>query len=57
MTLEELVKNKSAYGQQSERHASITKKLSVFIRATNSSISLVENPEFKEFVHKLDSRY
>lgn len=29
----------------------------MFIGATNSPISLVENPEFKELVHVLDSRY
>ena len=45
------------YDPKSTRCRTITKRLAIFIGATNVSIRLVENEEFRELIHELDKRY
>jgi len=56
-TLENIAIQKKAYDPQSTKQKSITKKLAVFVGASNVPVSLVENVEFQELLHELDSRY
>ena len=57
LTLAESLKTKSLYSKDSDRYRKISKKLAIFIGSTNVSNSVVENLEFKDLLHTLDSRY
>ena len=47
----------SEYPKESTKYKQITKKLAVFIGSSNVATMLVENPEFRELLHEMDSRY
>lgn len=57
LTLAESIRPKNAYGKESDRYKLITKKLAIFIGSTNTAYNMVENLEFKDFVHTMDRRY
>ena len=57
LTLAESIRPKNAYGKESDRYKLITKKLAIFIGSTNAAYNMVENLEFKDFLHAMDSRY
>lgn len=57
LTLAESIKPKNAYAKESDRYKLITKKLAIFIGSTNTAYSMLENLEFKDFLHTMDSRY
>ena len=56
-TLPNIANQKKRYDAQSIKQKSITKKLALFVGATNVPISLVENVEFQELLCELDPRY
>jgi len=56
-TLPDIGNQKKKYEPHNTKQKSITKKLVVFVGASNVPISLVENGEFKELLYELDSRY
>ena len=57
LTLAESIRPKNTYGKESDRYKLITKKLAIFIGSTNAAYNMVENLEFKDFLHAMDSRY
>ena len=48
---------KPEYDRGSDRYKIITKKLAVFVGATNMPNSIVENPEFRALLKARDPRY
>ena len=56
-TIPTIANQKKPYDPQSTKQKSITKKLAVFVGASNVPISLVENVEFQELLCDLDPRY
>ena len=56
-SLTDIAKQKKMYEIQSAKQRSITKKLAIFVGASNVALSLVENVEFLELIHELDPRY
>ena len=56
-TLAETFCAKKAYHPQSHKSQLLNQKLAIFIGTTNVPTSLVENAEFQELLHQLDSRY
>ena len=57
LTLAESLKSKSTYNKESDHYRQISRKLAIFIGSTNVATSIVENLEFKDFLHTMDSRY
>ena len=45
------------YNKESSRHTAITKKLSIFVGATNAPFSLVSSEEFHELLHEMNGKY
>ena len=45
------------YDQNSKKHKDITRRLAVFVGASNVALSLVDNVEFRELLIELDPRY
>ena len=56
-TLPNIANQEKVYDLQSTKQKSITKKLAVFVGASNVPISLVENVEFQVLLCELDPRY
>ena len=57
LTLAKSLKSRSAYKKESDRYRQISRKLAIFIGSTNVATSIVDNLEFKDFLHTMDSRY
>ena len=57
LTLGETLECKPQYDKGSDRYKSITKRLAIFVGATNMPNSLVENPEFRALLNACDPRY
>ena len=58
LTLDESLQMKPEYDNRgSDRYKIITKKLAVFVGATNMPNSIVENPEFRALLKVCDPRY
>lgn len=49
--------NFSKYNEKDKKQASLTRRLAVFIGATNQPLSLVENEEFRELMVEADPRF
>ena len=56
-TLVATLQMKKKYSKESENYRKITRKLAVFIGTSNVANSIVESPEFHEFVSELDQQY
>ena len=56
-TIPTIANQKKPYDPQSTKQKCITKKLVVFVGASNVPISLVENVEFQELLCELDPQY
>ena len=57
LTLGESLESRPQYDKGSDRYKAITKRVAIFIGATNMPNSLVENPEFKALLSACDPRY
>ena len=57
LTLAESLRSKNAYSKESDRYRKISRKLAILIGSTSLPTSIVENLEFKDFLHTMDSRY
>ena len=57
MTLSESLSSRNVYKKEHSRYKEISRKLAIFIGSTNTPTSIVENLEFKDLLHTMDSRY
>ena len=57
LSLAESLKSGTSYTQGSPQYQAISRKLAIVIGCTNVPSSIVENIEFRDFVHTLDRRY
>ena len=57
LTMVQSLSGRPKYDRDSQRYTSITKRLAVFVGATNTPNSIVENSEFQRFMESLDPRY
>ena len=57
LTLAESLKSKTLYKKDSDKYRGISRKLAIFIASSNVSNSVVENLEFRDLLHTMDSRY
>lgn len=56
-SLKETLAKRTVYSKDSPRYKQVTKKLAVFVGASNVPNSLVESLEFKDLIATLDPRY
>ena len=56
-TLHQQIQTTQYYSKDSKRQEAITKKLAVFIGATNVPLSLVDREEFRALLSDMDKRY
>lgn len=56
-TLHQQIQTTQYYGKDSKRQEAITKKLAVFVGATNVPLSLVDREEFRALLSEMDKRY
>ena len=54
--LQEIIESTMNGGKESSRHTAITKKLSIFVGATNAPFS-VSIEEFHELLHEMNGKY
>lgn len=53
-TLAQVLHKRIVYEKDSNRYKQVTRRLAMFVGATNIANSIVENPEFRELLHELD---
>ena len=57
MTIKKALKQSNHYPQNSKKQLAITKKLAIFVGATNIPFSVVERPEFCDLMMELNEQY
>ena len=57
MTLSESLSSRNVYKKEHSCYKEISRKLAIFIGSTNTPTSIVENLEFKDLLHTMDSSY
>ena len=56
-TIAEVLHRRTMYERDSDRYKKVTRRLAVFVGATNVANTIVDTPEFKELLLELDPRY
>ena len=56
MTLEQVLK-KNSYPKDSKKQLAITKKLAIFVGATNTPLSMIDSPEFHDFLAEINGQF
>lgn len=56
-SIEQQIQGTQYYSKDSERQEAITKKLAIFVGATNVPLSLVDREEFRDLLCEMDKRY
>ena len=56
MTLKQALKQ-NLYPKDSKKQLAITKKLAIFVGATNTPLSMIDSPEFHDFLAEINGQY